>query len=173
MWFLSVIYEIWFAILGILNQFPKCLSIDGDTYLDTLSLRYEKGSQPSQLSLVDIFVITVDSLKEPVTNAILSILVVDYSIDKVSCYIFYEGAAMLTLEALSETSDFTRKWVPFCKKFNDDQVAPEWYFAHKMDYLKDMVLTSFGKGRRAMKRGFGMLQKAIVWSCRCIGAKLN
>ncbi|KAJ8639785.1 hypothetical protein MRB53_016479 [Persea americana] len=134
---------------------------------------YEKGSQQSQLSLVDIFVSTVDSLKEPVTNAILSILVVDYPIDKVCCYIFYEGAAMLTLEALSETSDFTRKWVPFCKKFNDDQVAPEWYFAHKMDYLKDMVLTSFGKGRRAMKRGFGMLQKVIVWSCRCIGAKLN
>ena len=103
MWFLSVIYEIWFAILGILNQFPKCLSIDGDTYLDTLSLRYEKGSQPSQLSLVDIFVITVDSLKEPVTNAILSILVVDFPIDKVSCYIFYEGAAKLTLEVLSET----------------------------------------------------------------------
>ncbi|XXG62606.1 hypothetical protein AAC387_Pa05g0932 [Persea americana] len=36
MWLLSVIYEIWFAILGILNQFPKCLSIDGDTYLDML-----------------------------------------------------------------------------------------------------------------------------------------
>ena len=107
------------------------------------------------------------------TNAILSILVVDYPIDKVSCYIFYEGAAMLTLEALLETSDFTRKWVPFYKKFNIDRVALEWYFAQKMDYLKDMVLTSFGKGRMAMKRGFGMLQKVIAWSCRCIGAKLN
>nr|AEP33542.1 truncated cellulose synthase catalytic subunit [Gossypium darwinii]AEP33546.1 truncated cellulose synthase catalytic subunit [Gossypium barbadense var. brasiliense]AEP33548.1 truncated cellulose synthase catalytic subunit [Gossypium barbadense var. peruvianum] len=61
---------------------------------------------------------------------------------------------MLTFEALSETSEFARKWVPFCKKYNIEPRAPEWYFAQKIDYLKDKVQTSFVKDRRAMKREY-------------------
>ena len=97
---------------------------------------------------------TVDPLKEPplvTANTILSILFVDYPVDKVSCYVSDDGAAMLTFEALSETSEFARKWVPFCKKFDIEPRAPEWYFAQKMDYLKDKVQPSFVKERRAMK----------------------
>ncbi|OAY81904.1 Cellulose synthase A catalytic subunit 9 (UDP-forming) [Ananas comosus] len=69
---------------------------------------------------VDIFVSTVDPLKEPplvTANTVLSILAVDYPVDKVSCYVSDDGASMLTFEALSETAEFARKWVPFCKKF--------------------------------------------------------
>lgn len=122
--------------------------------LTLLLFRYEKEGQPSQLSPVDIFVSTVDPLKEPplvTANTVLSILAVDYPVDKVSCYVSDDGAAMLTFEALSETSEFARKWVPFCKKFNIEPRAPEWYFAQKIDYLKDKVLPSFVKERRAMK----------------------
>lgn len=181
LWLISVICEIWFAISWILDQFPKWLPIDRETYLDRLSLRlvfywlklfslfvrfnwenflttspyrYEKEGQPSQLSPVDLFVSTVDPLKEPplvTANTVLSILAVDYPVDKVSCYVSDDGAAMLTFEALSETSEFARKWVPFCKKFNIEPRAPEWYFAQKIDYLKDKVLPSFVKERRAMK----------------------
>ncbi|KAL7244546.1 hypothetical protein ACSBR2_000015 [Camellia fascicularis] len=157
LWLVSVICEIWFALSWILDQFPKWLPIDRETYLDRLSLRYDKEGQPSQLSPIDIFVSTVDPLKEPplvTANTVLSILAVDYPIDKVSCYVSDDGAAMLTFEALSETSEFARKWVPFCKKFNIEPRAPEWYFAQKMDYLKDKVLTSFVKERRAMKREY-------------------
>eukprot|EP00268_Persea_americana_P051649 TRINITY_DN571_c0_g1_i1.p1 TRINITY_DN571_c0_g1~~TRINITY_DN571_c0_g1_i1.p1 ORF type:complete len:1095 (+),score=217.69 TRINITY_DN571_c0_g1_i1:973-4257(+) len=157
LWLVSVICEIWFAISWILDQFPKWLPIDRETYLDRLSLRYEKEGQPSQLSPVDIFVSTVDPLKEPplvTANTVLSILAVDYPVDKVSCYVSDDGAAMLTFEALSETSEFARKWVPFCKKFNIEPRAPEWYFAQKIDYLKDKVLPSFVKERRAMKREY-------------------
>ncbi|KAJ7964833.1 Cellulose synthase [Quillaja saponaria] len=157
LWLISVICEIWFAVSWILDQFPKWLPIDRETYLDRLSLRYEKEGQPSQLSPVDIFVSTVDPLKEPplvTANTVLSILAVDYPIDKVSCYVSDDGAAMLTFEALSETSEFAKKWVPFCKKFNIEPRAPEWYFAQKMDYLKDKVLPSFVKERRAMKRDY-------------------
>ncbi|RVW51179.1 putative cellulose synthase A catalytic subunit 6 [Vitis vinifera] len=139
---------------GFLISFPKWLPIDRETYLDRLSLRYEKEGQPSQLSPVDIFVSTVDPLKEPplvTANTVLSILAVDYPVDKVSCYVSDDGAAMLTFEALSETSEFARKWVPFCKKFNIEPRAPEFYFAQKIDYLKDKVLPSFVKERRAMK----------------------
>ncbi|KAK2661024.1 hypothetical protein Ddye_007557 [Dipteronia dyeriana] len=157
LWLISVICEIWFGLSWILDQFPKWLPIDRETYLDRLSLRYEKEGQPSQLSPVDIFVSTVDPLKEPplvTANTVLSILAVDYPVDKVSCYVSDDGAAMLTFEALSETSEFARKWVPFCKKFNIEPRAPEWYFAQKIDYLKDKVLPSFVKDRRAMKRDY-------------------
>ncbi|XP_077212392.1 putative cellulose synthase A catalytic subunit 5 [UDP-forming] [Tasmannia lanceolata] len=157
LWLISVICEIWFAISWILDQFPKWLPIDRETYLDRLSLRYEKEGQPSQLCPVDLFVSTVDPLKEPplvTANTVLSILAVDYPVDKVSCYVSDDGAAMLTFEALSETSEFARKWVPFCKKFNIEPRAPEWYFVQKIDYLKDKVLPSFVKERRAMKREY-------------------
>lgn len=116
--------------------------------------RYDREGEPSQLAAVDIFVSTVDPLKEPplvTANTVLSILAVDYPVDKVSCYVSDDGAAMLSFEALSETSEFARKWVPFCKKYNIEPRAPEWYFALKIDYLKDKVHPSFVKERRAMK----------------------
>lgn len=156
-WLTSVICEIWFAFSWILDQFPKWLPIDRETYLDRLSLRYEKEGQPSGLSPIDIFVSTVDPLKEPplvTANTVLSILSVDYPVDKISCYVSDDGAAMLTFEALSETSEFARKWVPFCKKFSIEPRAPEWYFQQKIDYLKDKVQPSFVKDRRAMKREY-------------------
>lgn len=40
LWLTSVICEIWFAVSWILDQFPKWLPIDRETYLDRLSFRY-------------------------------------------------------------------------------------------------------------------------------------
>ncbi|WOH14665.1 hypothetical protein DCAR_0934185 [Daucus carota subsp. sativus] len=157
LWLLSVICEIWFAFSWILDQFPKWLPVNRETYLDRLALRYDREGEPSQLAAVDIFVSTVDPLKEPplvTANTVLSILAVDYPVDKVSCYVSDDGAAMLTFEALSETSEFARKWVPFTKKYNIEPRAPEWYFNQKIDYLKDKVQPSFVKDRRAMKREY-------------------
>ncbi|KAJ4756920.1 Cellulose synthase [Rhynchospora pubera] len=157
LWLISVICEIWFAISWVLDQFPKWLPIMRETYLDRLALRYDKEGQPSQLAAVDFFVSTVDPMKEPplvTANTVLSILAVDYPVDKVSCYVSDDGAAMLTFEALSETSEFAKKWVPFCKKFNIEPRAPEWYFQQKIDYLKDKVMPSFVRERRAMKREY-------------------
>jgi cellulose synthase A len=117
-------------------------------------IRFEKEGQPSELAPVDFFVSTVDPLKEPplvTANTVLSILSVDYPVDKVSCYVSDDGAAMLTFEALSETSEFAKKWVPFSKKFNIEPRAPEWYFHQKIDYLKDKVAPNFVRERRAMK----------------------
>lgn len=106
------------------------------------------------MAAVDIFVSTVDPLKEPpivTANTVLSILAVDYPVDKVSCYVSDDGASMLTFDALAETSEFARKWVPFVKKYDIEPRAPEWYFCQKIDYLKDKVQPSFVKDRRAMK----------------------
>ncbi|KAF7834193.1 cellulose synthase A catalytic subunit 6 [UDP-forming] [Senna tora] len=157
LWLTSVICEIWFAVSWIMDQFPKWYPIERETYLDRLSLRYEKEGKPSELSSVDVFVSTVDPMKEPpliTANTVLSILAVDYPVDKVACYVSDDGAAMLTFEALSETSEFARKWVPFCKKFNIEPRAPEWYFCQKMDYLKNKVHPAFVRERRAMKRDY-------------------
>ena len=124
--------------------------------------RYDREGEPSQLAPIDVFVSTVDPMKEPpliTANTVLSILAVDYPVDKVSCYVSDDGSAMLTFESLSETSEFARKWVPFCKKFSIEPRAPEFYFAQKIDYLKDKIQPSFVKERRSMK----------VWkSIRCI-----
>eukprot|EP00250_Pteridium_aquilinum_P018431 c24084_g6_i1 orf=456-3668(-) len=157
LWITSVICEIWFAVSWILDQFPKWLPINRETFLDRLSLRYEPEGKPSLLAAVDVYVSTVDPLKEPplvTSNTVLSILSVDYPVDKVSCYVSDDGAAMLTFETLSETSEFARKWVPFCKKFSIEPRAPEMYFAQKIDYLKDKVQPTFVKERRAMKREY-------------------
>ncbi|KAG0489710.1 hypothetical protein HPP92_006573 [Vanilla planifolia] len=157
LWLTSVICEIWFALSWILDQFPKWYPIERETYLDRLSLRYEREGKPSELAAIDIFVSTVDPMKEPpliTANTVLSILAVDYPVEKVSCYVSDDGAAMLTFEALSETAMFAKKWVPFCKKFNIEPRAPEWYFAKKIDYLKDKVHPHFVRERRAMKRDY-------------------
>ncbi|PQP98459.1 Cellulose synthase [Prunus yedoensis var. nudiflora] len=157
LWLTSVICEIWFAVSWILDQFPKWHPIERETYLDRLSLRYEKEGKPSELASVDIFVSTVDPMKEPpliTANTVLSILAVDYPVDKVACYVSDDGAAMLTFEALSETSEFARKWVPFCKKYSIEPRAPEWYFCQKIDYLKNKVHPAFVRERRAMKREY-------------------
>lgn len=157
LWLTSIVCEIWFAFSWILDQFPKWFPINRETYLDRLSLRYEREGEPSQLAAVDLFVSTVDPMKEPplvTANTVLSILAVDYPVDKVSCYVSDDGASMLTFDALSETSEFARKWVPFCKNFNIEPRAPEVYFSQKIDYLKDKVQPNFVKERRAMKREY-------------------
>ncbi|CAI0393847.1 unnamed protein product [Linum tenue] len=174
LWLMSVICEIWFAISWILDQFPKWTPVNRETYLDRLALRYDREGEPSQLAAVDIFVSTVDPLKEPplvTANTVLSILSVDYPVDKVSCYVSDDGAAMLTFEALSETAEFARKWVPFSKKYSIEPRAPEWYFAQKIDYLKDKVHPSFVKGRRAMKmnlRGLDGIQGPVYVGTGCV-----
>ncbi|KAK1420393.1 hypothetical protein QVD17_21952 [Tagetes erecta] len=157
LWLTSVICEIWFAISWVLDQFPKWSPINRITFTDELSARYEREGEPSELAAVDFFVSTVDPLKEPpliTANTVLSILAVDYPVDKVSCYVSDDGAAMLSFESLVETAEFARKWVPFCKRFSIEPRAPEFYFSQKIDYLKDKVQPSFVKERRAMKRDY-------------------
>ncbi|KAL5561995.1 hypothetical protein UlMin_031742 [Ulmus minor] len=157
LWIISVICEIWFAFSWILDQFPKWFPIVRETYLDRLSLRFEREGEPNKLAPVDVFVSTVDPLKEPpiiTANTVLSILSVDYPVEKVSCYVSDDGASMLLFDTLSETAEFARRWVPFCKKHNVEPRAPEYYFSEKIDYLKDKIHPSFVKERRAMKREY-------------------
>ncbi|XP_050890267.1 cellulose synthase A catalytic subunit 1 [UDP-forming]-like [Lathyrus oleraceus] len=106
LWLTSAICEIWFALSGILDQFPKWSPINREIYLDRLAIRYDRDGEPSQLALIDVFVSTENPLKEPpliIANIVLSILSIDYPTNKVFCYVSDDGSAMLTFEALSET----------------------------------------------------------------------
>ncbi|KAG8077927.1 hypothetical protein GUJ93_ZPchr0007g3332 [Zizania palustris] len=156
LWMTSVICEIWFGFSWILDQFPKWCPINRETYVDRLIARYG-DKEDSGLAAVDFFVSTVDPLKEPpliTANTVLSILAVDYPVEKISCYVSDDGSAMLTFESLAETAEFARKWVPFCKKYSIEPRAPEFYFSQRIDYLKDKIHPSFVKERRAMKRDY-------------------
>jgi cellulose synthase A len=87
LWLTSVICEIWFAFSWLLDQFPKWYPINRETYLDRLAIRYDRDGEPSQLVPVDVFVSTVDPLKEPplvTANTVLSILSGDYPVERVS-----------------------------------------------------------------------------------------
>ncbi|XP_030498730.2 cellulose synthase A catalytic subunit 4 [UDP-forming] [Cannabis sativa] len=157
LWLISVICEIWFAFSWILDQFPKWNPITRETYLDRLSIRFEREGEPNRLAPVDVFVSSVDPLKEPpiiTANTVLSILAADYPVDKLCAYVSDDGASMLLFDSLAETAEFARRWVPFCKKHNVEPRAPEFYFSEKIDYLKDKVHPSFVKERRAMKREY-------------------
>ncbi|KAM7253870.1 hypothetical protein ACFE04_031552 [Oxalis oulophora] len=157
LWLISVICEIWFAFSWILDQFPKWFPITRETYLDRLSLRFEREGEPNKLAPVDVYVSTVDPLKEPpiiTANTVLSILSVDYPVNKVSCYVSDDGASMLLFDTLAETAEFARRWVPFTKNYSIEPRAPEFYFSEKIDYLKDKVQPTFVKERRAMKREY-------------------
>ncbi|GBG80752.1 hypothetical protein CBR_g31307 [Chara braunii] len=157
LWLLSVICEVWFGVSWILDQAPKWAPVTRETYLDRLSLRFERPGEPSKLLPVDVFITTADPEKEPplvTANVVLSVLAMDYPVDKIACYLSDDGAAMLTFEALTETASFARAWVPFCKKHEIEPRAPEMYFQQKVDYTKGKTQSDFIKERRHMKRAY-------------------
>jgi cellulose synthase A len=154
LWIISLVCEIWLSLSWIVDQFPKWFPMTRETYLERLSMRFEREGEPNLLASVDVFVTTADPLKEPpiiTANTVLSILSVDYPVDKVSCYVSDDSASMLLFDTLSQTSQFARIWIPFCKKHNIEPRAPESYFSQKVDYLKDKVHPTFVRDRRAMK----------------------
>ena len=52
-----------------------------------------------------------------------------FSPSRVACYLSDDAASMLTFEAVMETANFARLWVPFCRKHQVEPRAPEMYFA--------------------------------------------
>ncbi|KAL7151125.1 hypothetical protein ABFS83_04G010400 [Erythranthe nasuta] len=164
LWMMSVICEIWFAYSWILDQLPKLCPVKRVTDLTVLKERFE-SSEPnlrnpkklSDLPGIDVFVSTADADKEPplvTANTVLSILAVDYPVEKVSCYISDDGGSLVTFEALAEAASFARTWVPFCRKHKIEPRNPEAYFGQKRDPLKNKVRLDFVKDRRRVKREY-------------------
>ncbi|XLU33730.1 hypothetical protein S245_069796, partial [Arachis hypogaea] len=157
LWLVSVICEIWLALSWLVDQLPKWFPITRKTSLERLSLRFEQEGRQNKLSPVDVFVTTADPFKEPpiiTANTVLSVLSVDYPVEKVNCYVSDYSASMLLYDTLYETSEFARIWIPFVNKYSIEPRAPEFYFSQKVDYLKDKVHPTFVRDRRAMKREY-------------------
>ncbi|KAF2286360.1 hypothetical protein GH714_015395 [Hevea brasiliensis] len=162
LWLMSVVCEIWFAFSWILDQIPKLSPVNRSTDLDVLRDKFEMPSPSnptgrSDLPGIDMFVSTADPEKEPplvTANTILSILAVDYPVEKVSCYISDDGGALLTFEAMAEACSFADLWVPFCKKHNIEPRNPDTYFSLKVDPTKNKSRPDFVKDRRRIKREY-------------------
>ncbi|RWR94241.1 cellulose synthase-like protein D5 [Cinnamomum micranthum f. kanehirae] len=162
LWGLSITCEFWFAISWLLDQLPKLCPVSRVTDLSVLKDRFESPSLEnpkgrSDLPGIDVFVSTADPDKEPplvTANTILSILAVDYPVEKLACYLSDDGGSLLTFEALAETASFARTWVPFCRKHKIEPRNPEAYFGQKRDFLKNKVRLDFVRERRRVKREY-------------------
>ncbi|KAL1553009.1 Cellulose synthase-like protein D5 [Salvia divinorum] len=164
LWLMSVICEIWFAFSWLLDQLPKLCPVKRVTDLAVLKDRFE-SSEPnlrnpkkfSDLPGIDVFVSTADADKEPplvTANTILSILAVDYPVEKVACYLSDDGGSLVTFEAVAEAASFAGIWVPFCRKHKIEPRNPEAYFGQKRDPLKNKVRLDFVRDRRRVKREY-------------------
>lgn len=162
LWLMSVTCEIWFAFSWILDQVPKLCPVNRSTDLEVLFDKFDSPSPSnptgrSDLPGLDIFVSTADPEKEPpltTANTILSILSVDYPVEKVACYLSDDGGALLTFEAMAEAASFADLWVPFCKKHKIEPRNPDSYFSLKVDPTKNKSRTDFVKDRRRVKREY-------------------
>lgn len=162
LWGMSITCEFWFAFSWVFDQLPKLCPVNRVTDLTVLKDRFEspnlcnpKGR--SDLPGIDVFVSTADPEKEPplvTANTILSILAVDYPVEKLACYLSDDGGALLTFEALAETASFARIWVPFCRKHNIEPRNPEAYFEQKRNFLKNKIRLDFVRERRRVKREY-------------------
>ncbi|KAK9672795.1 hypothetical protein RND81_12G125300 [Saponaria officinalis] len=162
LWLISIVCEIWFAFSWLLDIIPKICPINRSTDLSALREKFElpSPSNPtgqSDLPGIDLFVSTADPEKEPplvTANTILSILSVDYPVEKIACYVSDDGGALLTFEAMAEAASFAELWVPFCKKHDIEPRNPETYFALKGDPTKNKLRHDFVKDRRKIKREY-------------------
>lgn len=80
---------------------------------------------------MDIFVCTADPVIEPpilVINTVLSVMAYDYPPEKLSIYLSDDGGSILTFYALFEASQFSKNWLPYCKKYNVEPRSPDAYF---------------------------------------------
>ncbi|PNY00692.1 cellulose synthase-like protein d1-like [Trifolium pratense] len=162
LWGISIVCELWFAFSWLLDVLPKLNPINRSADLVALHDKFDQPSPSnptgrSDLPSLDVFVSTADPEKEPplvTANTILSILGVDYPIEKVSCYISDDGGAILTFEAMAEAVKFAEVWVPFCRKHNIEPRNPDAYFSIKKDPTKNKKRPDFVKDRRWMKREY-------------------
>ncbi|XP_052190321.1 LOW QUALITY PROTEIN: cellulose synthase-like protein D1 [Diospyros lotus] len=162
LWGMSIVCECWFAFSWLLDILPKFNPINRQTDLAALRDKFETPSTTnprgrSDLPGVDVFISTADPEKEPplvTANTILSILAVEYPVEKVSVYISDDGGAILNFEAMAEAVKFAEMWVPFCRKHNIEPRNPDSYFNVKTDPTKNKKRPDFVKDRRWIKREY-------------------
>ncbi|KAM6579268.1 hypothetical protein CsatA_003042 [Cannabis sativa] len=162
-WIGMFLSELFFGLYWIITQSVRWNFIRFHPFKQRLSLRYEK-----KLPRVDIFVFTADPKMEPPTlvmNTILSAMSYDYPSQKLSVYLSDDGASEFTFYALMETSNFSKFWIPFTKKFNIEPRAPHVYFSQFSSSNDD---TEFSKEFLAIKKLYEEMKNRIE-SCIELG----
>ncbi|KAF3659628.1 Cellulose synthase-like protein E1 [Capsicum annuum] len=135
-WMLLFLAELCFGFYWIITQSARWHVIYQYPFKDRLSLRYNKEKLPG----LDIFVCTADPIMEPPTlviNTVLSVMSYNYPPENLSVYLSDDGASQYTFYALLEASQFSRYWIPFCKRFSIELRSPAAYFEHDACNLND------------------------------------
>ncbi|GLU23969.1 hypothetical protein SLE2022_399430 [Rubroshorea leprosula] len=130
-WIGMFISELMFSFYWILTQPVRWNVSYYLPFKDRLLHSYE-----DKLPGVDIFVCTADPIMEPpamVINTILSVMAYNYPPEKISIYLSDDGGSNFTFYALLEASHFSKRWIPFCRKFNIEPRSPEAYFSQHFD----------------------------------------
>lgn len=157
-WFLAGCCEVMFVLNFLAYTILKWRPVERKTYLDRLSSRYEKPGEPSKLHPVDVFITTAEPQKEPpmvTANTILSVLSVDYPVDKVTCYVSDDSASPITFSMMLEVSKFALKWVPFCKRFSIEPRAPAAFFSsHTEEASASEESSDFHRQWKALKQEY-------------------
>ncbi|KAH7680951.1 Cellulose synthase protein [Dioscorea alata] len=162
-WLLSCICESWFTFVWILNTNAKWNPVTYKTYPQNLLKRLD------ELPAVDIFVTTADSKLEPpiiTVNTVLSLLAVEYPVEKLACYVSDDAASPATFYSLFQASKFAKLWVPFCKKYDVRVRAPSVYFStHCPPSVPSAVPSDFRNDWNHVKDEYEKLRQRIEDAC--------
>ncbi|XP_019259227.1 PREDICTED: probable cellulose synthase A catalytic subunit 6 [UDP-forming] isoform X2 [Nicotiana attenuata] len=123
-WLLIFTSELILSFLWLLNSADIWAPVSRSVFPERLP-------PEDELPAIDVFVSTADPKTEPplgVMNTILSVLALNYPIEKLSVYLSDDGGSNLTFYAINETWKFAEFWVPFCRKFEIKRTCPEAYF---------------------------------------------
>lgn len=161
--FLALACEATLAIYTLLPACAKWFPVERDTHPERL-ISMRSPQDQIDLPAVDVFITTADPFKEPpliTMNTVLSVLAVDFPVEKVACYVSDDGGSILTFYALQETAKFARKWVPFCKRYRAEPRAPAAYFRRMKtsDSAKDE--DHFAGALQAMKVEYDLFQRRL------------
>lgn len=124
-WILLLGSELLLFFLWILAQAYLWLPISRTVFPERL---------PGDESLppIDVFIVTADPDKEPtveVMNTLISIMSLDYPTGKLHVYLSDDGGSPITLSATRLAYDFSRSWLPFCRRYKIETRCPEAYFS--------------------------------------------
>ncbi|KAK4386894.1 Cellulose synthase-like protein E1 [Sesamum angolense] len=161
--------ELWFGFYWILTQAHRWNRVYRQTFKDRLSQRYE-----NDLPGVDIFVCTADPTIEPpmmVMNTVLSVMAYDYPPEKLAVYLSDDAGPDLTFYALLEASNFSKHWIPYCKRFAVEPRSPEAHFRSVSDELEANQAQHLASVKMGLKYGCPVEDVITGLSIHCRGWK--
>lgn len=149
-WLLVFASEIILLFIWILDQAFRWHPISRTVFPQRLP-------QDDKLPLIDVFICTADSSKEPtldVMNTLLSAMALDYPPEKLHVYVSDDGGSPVTLNAMREAWKFARWWLPFCMRYRIKCRCPKAYFSasendggdfdESIEFLEDKKMIKVG-----------------------------